>query len=505
MAICEDRVIAHVDLDAFYAQVEMVRLGVDEEAPLCVQQWEGVIAVNYPARKRGVTRFDKAGEVKKKCPECILVHVEVLSEEQEQPKAKVSLARYREASARIFKLILREIERVERASIDEAYLDLTDMVKKRRGIRDNDENLSRASDSIILGEGLDPSRKDDLSLIIGSEITSDLRRMIREELGYTCSAGVAHNKTLAKLASAMNKPNCQTLVPNSCVQGLMEKLPFRKIRQLGGKLGGELEALGVETAAQVQCYNLEELSRRFGQKDAHFVFDIVRGIDRSEVVPRSKPKSMLAAKSLSGEQDWDGVNRWLRMLASELHDRMLFDEEVNVREARNLVISFKSGSVPRTTSKTLPMPRGQSNRLERMLKEMQSLLRNTPSFSFPIDFLGLTATNFEDKPADNESINKFLKPSAPGSHQAPIEKVQASKNENPGIKKWLLGPKAPPDPEKQAEELSQETADFLLAKKLQRDDDIEASRQYSTGKSGRAQLKKPRRGTIDSFLQKAPD
>lgn len=195
MAICEDRVIAHVvscssfdvhvtdslvrfcllgicpssallfkqDLDAFYAQVEMVRLGVDEDVPLCVQQWEGVIAVNYPARKRGVTRFDKAGEVKKKCPECILVHVEVLTEEQEdgkeQPKAKVSLARYREASARIFKLILREIERVERASIDEAYLDLTDMVKKRRVIRDNDENLGRASDCIVLGEELDPSRK----------------------------------------------------------------------------------------------------------------------------------------------------------------------------------------------------------------------------------------------------------------------------------------------------------------------------------------------------------
>lgn len=156
------RVIAHVDLDAFYAQVEMVRLGVDRDMPLCVQQWLGIIAVNYPARKQGISRHDTVEDVKKKCPECRLVHVELVGggedgKERNRGSSKVSLERYREASAKIFKVITRLVPLVERASIDEAYLDITDMVNKRlkSGVTHLDD--LRMDDLTVVGDFLDPS------------------------------------------------------------------------------------------------------------------------------------------------------------------------------------------------------------------------------------------------------------------------------------------------------------------------------------------------------------
>ena len=72
------RVILHLDLDAFYAQVEQRRLGIDRSVPLAVQQWQALIAVSYAARARGVSRVMQAAEARKHCPELVLVHTEIL-------------------------------------------------------------------------------------------------------------------------------------------------------------------------------------------------------------------------------------------------------------------------------------------------------------------------------------------------------------------------------------------------------------------------------------------
>ena len=83
---CPLRCIAHIDLDAFYAQCEMVRLAVPEDQPLAVQQWQGLIAINYPARKFGITRFLPLSEAKKLCPELICQHVQTWREGESEPK-----------------------------------------------------------------------------------------------------------------------------------------------------------------------------------------------------------------------------------------------------------------------------------------------------------------------------------------------------------------------------------------------------------------------------------
>jgi DNA polymerase eta len=79
------RVVALCDTDAFYAACEMVRLGIDKNRPLVVLQWEALIAVNYPARKFGISRMDKLKDAKRRCPELVVVHVATYKEGEKEP------------------------------------------------------------------------------------------------------------------------------------------------------------------------------------------------------------------------------------------------------------------------------------------------------------------------------------------------------------------------------------------------------------------------------------
>ncbi|PFH53118.1 hypothetical protein AMATHDRAFT_73645 [Amanita thiersii Skay4041] len=135
------RVIALCDSDAFYATCEMVRLKTPPDTPLVVLQWDSLIAVNYPARKYGISRMDKVKEAKKRCPDLVVVHVATYKEGEREPgywddidtnTHKVSLDYYRKESAKIgvmFKEGLPGCE-VEKASIDEAFIDFTLAVRK---------------------------------------------------------------------------------------------------------------------------------------------------------------------------------------------------------------------------------------------------------------------------------------------------------------------------------------------------------------------------------------
>ncbi|KAJ3037334.1 DNA-directed DNA polymerase eta rad30 [Rhizophlyctis rosea] len=292
------RVILHVDLDAFYCQVEHVRLGIPTSVPLCVQQWNGLIAVNYAARAAGIKRHCTTEEALVKCSgvfdaptyyssretaeEQILepvsyeppLLVATYANGETEPKYhtegvsalthKVSLEPYRRASAKIMKIFQRYCQKFQRASIDEAYLDVTEEVNNRIARLNLVETADSGADAdeplvnwegagYIVGEEVTESFGwHDLALRIGAAISQEIRDAVFKELRYTCSCGIAHNKTLAKLCSALNKPNKQTVLRESQVLQFMEKLPMSSIRNLGGKLGAEVESeLKVETAGDL--------------------------------------------------------------------------------------------------------------------------------------------------------------------------------------------------------------------------------------------------------------
>eukprot|EP00775_Hariotina_reticulata_P003602 gene3602-3867_t len=381
-----------------------------------LQQWQGLIAVNYAARAAGVTRHMRVAEAIKICPELQLVHVQTIGrhpqqtahQEQQlgradQPAAAVSnldtqhgnqcstvsaapaadgqsvegsaldrgnakacLQRYRRASADIMRLLgsLCPGCLLEKASIDEAYLDVRELAAAEssatHAIDDSDAAVlegglsglmsQAAAGSVVLGEGgLQPDMEFDRLAAAGARVALRLRRELLAQLGFTASAGIAHNKLLAKIGSAKNKPNQQTLVLPRAVPDLMADLPLGKVKGLGGKLGSRLEQLGCRTAGAAAALPWEQVLACFDAK-ARWVHNTVRGIDDELVTPRDKVKSINSCKSFEPTSDPAVVRQWLDVLAAELADRMEEDSTDHHRHARSLVLQYR-GEVQTSSSR----------------------------------------------------------------------------------------------------------------------------------------------------------
>ncbi|KAH6674930.1 hypothetical protein B0J14DRAFT_24668 [Halenospora varia] len=360
---CPLRVVAHVDLDAFYAQCEMVRLGVAEDQPLAVQQWQGLIAINYPARKFGLNRHVTITEAKKTCPNIICQHVATWKEGDEKwayhddaykniATHKVSLDPYRLESRRILACIKEtlptNLQKVEKASVDEVFMDLSaqvhsillDRYPELSGPAPYDDPtehlplppttaLDWQADALVdldteETEGDDPDW-DDVAILIGSEIIRQVRAAVREKLKYTCSGGIAQNKMLAKLGSAHKKPNQQTVVRNRAVQQFLSDFKFTKIRGLGGKLGEQItSSFNTDTVKDLLPVSVEQLKQKLGDDTGTWVYQIIRGNDSSEVNSRTQIKSMLSAKSFRPSiNTQEQAIRWLRIFVSDIYSRLV--------------------------------------------------------------------------------------------------------------------------------------------------------------------------------------
>lgn len=198
-----------------------------------------IIAVNYPARAHGVTRHMRGEEAKEQCPDIQLVKVPSVRE-------KADLSKYRNAGKEVAAVLQTFTTLLERASVDEAYLDITERVTNRLiemnqgkfslqpevlkntyalGYSSIGEYVSDISKRIsddpegndllknIPEEDRKAFKKSDIKLLIGSSIVNEIRAAVKEQTGFECSAGIAHNKILAKLVCGMNKPNKQTILP----------------------------------------------------------------------------------------------------------------------------------------------------------------------------------------------------------------------------------------------------------------------------------------------------
>lgn len=94
-------------------------------------------------------------------------------------------------------------------------------------------------------------------------------------VGYHCSAGIAHNKILAKLAAGMHKPNQQTILPQFCISELYQTLPITKIRSLGGKFGLQVsEVLGVKVMNDLCRFSERELQQKLDSKTGYIIFNL---------------------------------------------------------------------------------------------------------------------------------------------------------------------------------------------------------------------------------------
>ncbi|RVU84270.1 DNA polymerase IV [Leucothrix sargassi] len=242
------RKIIHIDMDCFFAAVEVRENPALRGKPIAVGgsgSRRGVIATcSYEARKFGVHSAMPTARALKLCPQLILLPVQ--------------MNLYKEVSARIQALFYQYSDLVEPLSLDEAFIDVS--------------NSEQCKGSATL---------------IAQEI---LNRIYASEK-LTASAGVASNKFIAKVASDWNKPNGLCVVKPDEVDAFVSKLPVKRIFGVGKVTGKRLAEMGVETCEDLQRFTKEALCERFGVFGTR-LYELARGIDERPVVTHRVPKSL---------------------------------------------------------------------------------------------------------------------------------------------------------------------------------------------------------------------
>ncbi|KAJ1032008.1 hypothetical protein NDA13_002384 [Ustilago tritici] len=197
----------------------------------------------------------------------------------------------------------------------------------------------------------------DVALALGAELMNRVRQNVLDELGYTTSAGIGSNKTLSKLCSSWRKPNGQTIMRPCSVANFFFSLPFQKIRFLGGKLGN---AMGVEwnsaTVSDLWNVTLDEMQAKLGE-EARWVYNVLRGIDYSEVRESVNNQTMLASKSVRPAiTKPEEAMHWLTILATELAIRLreAREDRINLWPKTLVLRYIRAGSVPRSRQTAFP-------------------------------------------------------------------------------------------------------------------------------------------------------
>lgn len=389
-------------------------------------------------------------EAKKLCPDLIMQHVATWKEGDEKwayhkdafaqiATHKVSLDPYRLESRRILACIkdvlpAPPIQKVEKASIDEVFLDLSAQIHSILLERypelsgpppydDPTESLPRPpstaldwnTDALVdldtaETEDDDPDW-DDITMLIGSEIVRSVRAAILERLKYTCSAGIAKNKMIAKLGSAHKKPNQQTIVRNRAVQQFLGAFKFTKIRNLGGKLGDQVvSTFSTDTVKELLNVPLEQLESKLGDDTGSWVYQIIRGDEQSEVNSRTQIKSMLSAKSFRPSiNTMEQAVRWLRIFAADIYSRLV-EEGVNENKRRPKTINLHHRQGGQMRSRQAPIPSGRPIDEMLIFDLAKSLLGQVivEGRAWPCANLSLSVGGFEDGPAGNRGIGGFL-------------------------------------------------------------------------------------------------
>lgn len=247
MAPADRLSILHVDMDAFYASIEIRDNPSLEGLPVCVggaASSRGVIAAaSYRAREFGVHSAMPTAQARRLCPELVLLPPD--------------FDRYTAVSRQIMTIFRSYTPIVEPLSLDEAFLDISGSER-------------------LFGDAVD----------IGKAIRKDILR----ETGLVASVGIAPTKFLAKLASDLDKPDGFRVIREKEVRAVLAPLPVRKIFGVGPRTAQRLEQLGVRTVEDLAGLERGDVARRFGASGL-WIHDLAHGIDPRRVTPRREEKS----------------------------------------------------------------------------------------------------------------------------------------------------------------------------------------------------------------------
>ncbi len=308
--------IFHIDMDAFYASVEILDNPDFKGKPVIVGGLSGrgvVAAASYEARKHGVHSAMPMFQALKKCPDAKVV-----------PPRKT---RYKQVSENVMEILKGFSPLVEQVSIDEAYLDAGGCGR-----------LFGSAETMAM----------------------EIKNKIKERVHLTCSVGVAPVKFLAKIASDMDKPDGLTVISPEQVPDFVYSLPIKNTPGVGPKMFQELKMLGIATLGDVLNFPEKLLIDKTGKFGRHLK-ELSMGTDNSKVSPCSPPKSISSEETLGFDTaDQDLLKKYLLQQADDVGRQL----RKSAMKAKTVSIKVKHADFQQITrSNTLKNPTCSSNTL----------------------------------------------------------------------------------------------------------------------------------------------
>lgn len=324
------RKIIHCDCDCFYAAVEMRDNPLLSDLPLAIggsPQKRGVVATcNYPARKFGIHSAMPMSQAIRACPE-----LKVLP-----PNMK----KYRDESQRIRQIFSCYTDKVEPLSLDEAFLDVSDI------------ELADGSATLV---------------------ATQIRERVRNEIGVTISAGIASNKFLAKIASDWNKPDGQFTIPPEKAQAFIDKLPINKIFGVGQVTEKKMRKQGIRTCSDLKQLSLSHLISQYGKFGAR-LYELCRGIDKRPVNITRKRKSISVertfATDLTSQEECLGN---LGQIIKDLESRVINSPYENRIYRLNVKVRFNNFKITTASSSHTSIQKSEYENLLSKAWDRQSL------------------------------------------------------------------------------------------------------------------------------------
>jgi DNA polymerase-4 len=353
------RVIFHVDMNSFYASVEMAYNPRLKGKPLAIagnpEERKGIIVTSsYEARSKGIKTTMNLWEARKLCPELIVM--------------RPNFDRYRAASREMFKMLSDITPFVQPVSIDEGYMDVTD--------------------SLIDGNPL--------------QIAHELQQRISKELDLPCSIGIAPNKFLAKMASDMKKPMGITVLRKREIQKILWPLPIEEMYGVGEKTAIKLKKVGVETIGDLAKKDVYELKQILGINGERLQ-NRANGVDPRPV----DPDAIYEFKSIGSSQTlpYDTTNeKEIQQLMESLCNNV--ERRLNRKEAAGksvqLMIRFHDRKTI-TRSKKLMNYIESKEEILQVANELLQLHWNGE----PIRLIGVTVQDINEKQHIGKQLNLF--------------------------------------------------------------------------------------------------
>ena len=361
MSLPQPRIVAHIDMDSFYASAEARRNPSLKDEPVVIgadpKEGKGrgvVVSCNYPARKFGLRSAMPISEAWRLCPQAVYL--------------RPDFEYYEMLSNQVMQVIKRRARDFEQVSIDEAFVDLRSVVS---------------------------------SMEAAEAWAANLKDALKAEIGLTCSIGLAENKSAAKIATDLHKPDGVTVIGPGRTKELLAPLPITVIPGVGVKTEQSLKEIGIMKVGDLQRLEADAVKRRLGATGL-WIWEVANGLENDPV--REHELKSFSTETTLGEdsQDWNVVESTIADLASDLGERMV-SAHIVFRKV-GIKIRFR-GFETHTREVRLP---SYSNDAAAILKEARALLRSFQDKKIPVRLVGLKISEVKKEPADQTSMSVWI-------------------------------------------------------------------------------------------------